>query len=136
MINSIVQPQFVPAAKEAAPAKQLPPLTQPEMLMSMAMSDNAALRKRVAACHLTPTFALKLLAVDPHRLVRLTVAQNSNAPYSALVTLASDPDPDVRMAVAGNTRAPLFLLSRLSHDDDPIVASCASRSHSVSIGKY
>lgn len=133
-VPTIQQPYALGEQQSSALAPQLP-LSQPELLMSLAMSNNPAIRKRVAECTLTPSFALKMLAIDPHRMVRLSVARNHNVPYAAVLTLAADPDAEIRMAIAASRQTPLFLLSILSGDDDPFVAACAARNHAIAIGK-
>lgn len=128
-----LQSPFIQIDEKPVPA--LLSESQGEMLIASAMSNNTAIRKRVASCALAPSLALKMLAIDPHRLVRVAAAQNPNLPNSALVTLAHDPDVDVRLAIAANAAAPLYVLSELSQDEDPFVAACAGHNWSVAAGK-
>ncbi len=135
MFVPTVQQSLVPSTEHQTPVTPQLPVSQPELLISLAMSNNPAIRKRVASCSLTPSFALKMLAIDPHRLVRLAVARNHNVPYAALLKLAGDPDVEIRIAVAANKQTPLFLLTALSHDDDPFVSASASHQKALAIGK-
>ncbi|MGE0264749.1 MAG: hypothetical protein AB7V06_18885 [Candidatus Obscuribacterales bacterium] len=113
--------EFKDRLKASAPA------TPVHKLYSLAGSDLAAIRARVAENLSSPGPLLELLSIDTSSEVRAGVALNRRAPLRTRWRLAMDDSPDVRYQMAESAFMPMDILIWLSTDDNPYVAHRADR---------
>ena len=103
------------------------PLTSPDLLRDYGDSEDAALRRKVAANVAVPHDVCVKLASDKSVTVRCELARNPRVPYIVLKAMASDENSAVRFAVAECAYTPIPLLHRLEVDPNSKVQARARK---------
>lgn len=97
-----------------------------KMMVSLAESPVASVRRRVAENPKTPREILCNLAKDLDPEVRIAAAQNNGLPRKKLMEMIEDECDDVRYALAADPLIPTDSLMRLTEDANPYVACRAA----------
>jgi hypothetical protein len=101
------------------------PQTDSLLLARLAKDPDSDVRQTVAKRRQQPEELLEVLARDGSLDVRRSVAKRRQISIDLLRFLAKDPAPEVRCAVARNEAAPVEVLSQLRRDGDPRVREAA-----------
>lgn len=100
--------------------------TPRKVLVALAGSEWAHVRRRVAENPQVPITILAMLASDRDSEVRIAVSDNPASPAGLVLVLAADANADVRYAIAENAHTPLPILRLLVEDDNPYVSNRAA----------
>ena len=100
--------------------------TPPEVLDSIATDRDLDVRTFVAANRRTAPATLNRIVLDDHPWVRRVLARNRNTPVNALERLAGDSDYLVRLDVARNPSTPPHLLLALAEDFESSVVEAVA----------